>query len=57
MASAAGNDEGPFAIGLIPFVTFPTGQDGVGNRGFAGGVGIPVQVALPAGLLFLPAFS
>ena len=44
-----GDDEGPFAIGLIPFVTFPTGQDGLGNRGFEGGVGIPVQFALPAG--------
>jgi hypothetical protein len=43
-----GDDAGPFAIGLIPFVTFPTGQDGVGNRGFAGGVGVPVQFALPA---------
>jgi hypothetical protein len=42
-----GDDAGPFAIGLIPFVTFPTGQDGVGNRGFAGGVGVPVQFALP----------
>jgi hypothetical protein len=44
-----GNDDGPFAIGLIPFVTFPTGQDGFGNRGFAGGIGVPVQFALPVG--------
>jgi hypothetical protein len=43
-----GDDGGPVAIGLIPFVTFPTGRDGVGNRGFAGGVGLPVQFALPA---------
>jgi hypothetical protein len=43
-----GDDGGPFAIGLIPFVTFPTGADGVGNRGFGGGVGLPVQFALPA---------
>jgi Putative MetA-pathway of phenol degradation len=45
--SLFGDDEGPFAIGLIPSVTLPTGQDGVGNRGFEGGVGIPVQFALP----------
>jgi hypothetical protein len=44
-----GNDGGPFAIGLIPFVTFPTGANGIGNRGFAGGIGVPVQFALPAG--------
>jgi hypothetical protein len=43
-----GDDGGPFAIGLIPFVTFPSGADGVGARGFAGGVGFPVQFALPA---------
>jgi hypothetical protein len=43
-----GNDGGPFAVGLIPFVTFPSGADGVGNRGFEGGVGLPVQFNLPA---------
>lgn len=43
-----GNDAGPCAIGLIPFVTFPTGAVGVGNRGFAGGCGFPVQFTLPA---------
>src|SRR5260370_526880 len=42
-----GDDGGFCAIGLIPFVTFPSGADGVGNRGFAGGVGFPVQFALP----------
>jgi Putative MetA-pathway of phenol degradation len=43
-----GDDGGSVAIGLIPFVTFPTGQDGVGNRGFAGGIGLPIQFGLPA---------
>jgi Putative MetA-pathway of phenol degradation len=43
-----GNDGGPFAIGLIPAVTFPSGADGIGARGFAGGIGFPVQIALPA---------
>jgi hypothetical protein len=42
-----GDDAGSFAVGLIPFVTFPSGADGVGERGFAGGVGLPVQFALP----------
>jgi Putative MetA-pathway of phenol degradation len=44
-----GDDGGPFAIGLIPFVTFPTDRGGVGQRGFSAGVGIPIQFALPAG--------
>jgi hypothetical protein len=44
-----GDDGGPFAIGLIPFITFPSGADGVGARGFEGGVALPVEFALPAG--------
>jgi hypothetical protein len=43
-----GDDGGPVAIGLIPFVTFPSGADGVGARGFAGGVALPVEFILPA---------
>ena len=43
-----GDDGGPFAIGLIPFVTFPSGADGIGNRGFAGGIGFPAQFTLPS---------
>jgi hypothetical protein len=43
-----GDDGGHVAIGLIPFVVFPSGADGVGNRGFAGGVALPVEFALPA---------
>lgn len=43
-----GDDGGALALGLIPFVTFPSGADGVGNRGFEGGVGFPVQFNLPA---------
>jgi hypothetical protein len=46
--SAFGDDGGPFAIGLIPFVTFPSGANGIGNRGFAGGVGFPAQFNLPS---------
>jgi hypothetical protein len=43
-----GDDGGPFAIGLIPSMTFPSGADGIGARGFAGGIGLPVQFNLPA---------
>jgi hypothetical protein len=43
-----GNDGGRIAIALIPFVVFPTGTGGIGNRGFAGGVVLPVEFALPA---------
>jgi hypothetical protein len=44
-----GDDGGPVAIALIPFVTFPTGAAGVSAGGFAGGVALPVEFALPAG--------
>jgi Putative MetA-pathway of phenol degradation len=43
-----GDDGGFLAIGLIPFLTLPSGADGIGDRGFAGGVGLPVQFTLPA---------
>ncbi len=43
-----GNDGGSLAVGLIPFLTFPSGADGIGNRGIAGGIGLPVQINLPA---------
>jgi hypothetical protein len=43
-----GNDGGPFAIGLIPFLTFPSGAEGIGNRGFAGGISLPAQLNLPS---------
>ena len=42
-----GGDGGPLAIGLIPSVTFPSGANGIGTRGFAGGFGLPVQFELP----------
>jgi hypothetical protein len=46
--SLFGDDGGFFAIGLIPSLTLPSGADGIGGRGFAGGVGLPVQFNLPA---------
>jgi Putative MetA-pathway of phenol degradation len=44
-----GDDGGPVAIALIPFVTFPTGAAGVSAGGFAGGLALPVEFTLPAG--------
>jgi hypothetical protein len=44
-----GDDGGPVGIGLLGFVTFPTGADGIGDRGFAGGGALPVEFILPAG--------
>jgi hypothetical protein len=44
-----GVDGGSSAIGIIPFVTFPTGRDGIGNRGFGGGMSLPVQFAFTGG--------
>lgn len=46
--SLFGDVGGFFAIGLIPFLTLPSGADGLGGRGFAGGVGIPAQFTLAA---------
>jgi hypothetical protein len=42
-----GNDGGFFALGLIPFVKFPTAQDNLGNGAYEGGVGIPYAFNVP----------
>ena len=36
-----GNDDGPFALALMPFVKIPTAQHDLGNGAVEGGVGIP----------------
>ena len=43
-----GNDGGTTAFGVMPFVKFPTNQDGVGNDAFEGGIIFPLGVSLPA---------
>jgi Putative MetA-pathway of phenol degradation len=43
-----GNDGGAIALGLIPFVMFPTGARDITSGGYAGGVGFPFQVNLPS---------
>jgi len=44
-----GNDGGATAGGIIPFVTLPTGQDGLSDHHVEGGVIFPLAVNLPAG--------
>lgn len=44
-----GNDGGPTALALLPFVTFPTSQDGVGPDNLAGGLVLPFAWKLPHG--------
>jgi len=41
-----GNDRGPFAVGVLPFVTFPTGDDEIGSGNVEGGVIIPASYDL-----------
>jgi Putative MetA-pathway of phenol degradation len=43
-----GDDGGPIAIGFIPFITLPSGVDGLGQRGLSGGASLPVQFNLPS---------
>jgi hypothetical protein len=42
-----GNDGGPTAFGVIPFVKFPTNTDHLGNDAVEGGVIFPLAVKLP----------
>lgn len=42
-----GNDGGPTAFALMPFVKFPTSQDNLGNGAFEGGLILPLAVGLP----------
>jgi len=42
-----GNDGGPTALAVMPFVKLPTNQDGLGNNSVEGGVILPLAVALP----------
>lgn len=44
-----GNDGGRTALGLMPFVKFPTSQDHLGNDAVEGGLIIPLAIDLPKG--------
>ncbi len=41
-----GNDEGKTAFAALPFVSFPTAEDGLGSGDFEGGVAFPLAVEL-----------
>jgi hypothetical protein len=45
-----GNDGGPTALAVMPFVKIPTSQDGIGNNSLEGGIILPLAVELPLGL-------
>ena len=45
-----GNDGGPTAFGMMPFVKLPANQDNLGNASVEGGVIFPLAVKLPAGI-------
>jgi hypothetical protein len=44
-----GNNGGPDALGLMPFVKLPTARDGLGNDAIEGGVIVPFATELPDG--------
>lgn len=43
-----GNDGGPSALSVMPFVKFPTNQQGLGNDAVEGGIIFPFAMELPA---------
>jgi hypothetical protein len=43
-----GNDQGDFAIGLMPFATLPTATNGLGSGSVEGGLLVPFALDLPA---------
>lgn len=44
-----GNDGGPTALALMPYVKLPTNQDDLGNNSVEGGLIVPLAVELPGG--------
>jgi Putative MetA-pathway of phenol degradation len=44
-----GNDGGPTALAMMPFMKFPANQDGLGNNAVEGGIIFPLAVELPRG--------
>lgn len=43
-----GNDGGPVAFGMMPFITLPSGADGISAGAVEGGIILPVSLELPA---------
>lgn len=44
-----GNDGGPTALAVMPYVKYPTNQDKLGNNSVDGGIIVPLAIELPAG--------
>ena len=44
-----GDDGGPTAMGVMPYLKLPTNQDGLGNNGVEGGLILPFACSLPGG--------
>jgi len=44
-----GNDGGPTAMAVMPFLKLPTNQNGLGNDSVEGGIILPLAVELPRG--------
>ncbi len=44
-----GNDGGPSALAMMPYVKLPTHDDGLGNDAVEGGITFPLALELPAG--------
>ena len=42
-----GNDDGPSAMAVMPFLKFPTSTDNLGNDDFEGGIILPIAFQLP----------
>ncbi len=51
-----GDDHGPVAAALLPYVKIPTAQGGLGNGKVEGGLILPISIAAPAGfnLIVMP---
>lgn len=43
-----GNDGGPWALAIMPFIKIPTAHDGLGNGTVEGGIIFPIAVEMPA---------
>jgi len=49
-ANLFGNDGGPAALAIMPFIKFPTASDDLGNDEFEGGVIVPFSLDLAPGV-------
>ena len=48
-ANLLGDDGGPVAVALLPYVKIPTARRGLGNGSVEGGLILPISLSVPAG--------